>query len=287
MKSQFIQDFVDNNQVDSTFAIVTKSSTNSYNAKPGLWFSLLVADKTGEIPVKYWGGSDEDVITELHNSFIIGDVVSITGAVKYDTYDKCLVISIDARSGQTVTKQDSFDKTDFLPVTKKNIDDMVSILKTTLDELQNADIKRLLKSFFDDASFMEKYSTSPAASKYHHSYVGGLIEHVLNMVELSKIVAKQYDGNLDVDLMIAGCILHDIGKLEELEAETSIQYTTIGSLFGHISIGAQMVQSKIDSLEEFPVILKNKILHLVLSHHGTLEFGSPVEPKFPEAICIK
>lgn len=286
MRTRFIKDLQKGDAVTLDFGVLDKSTPTKYKNKPGTWFSMSVSDKTGEISVKYWGGPDEETTNEVHNSFVIGDIISIRGMVQYDNYAKGLVISVDAKSGQTIQKSDSFDLTDFLPVTEKDIDEMKSKLCTIISEIQNSDIQRLLKSFFDDPIFMERYSKSPAASTYHHSYVGGLIEHVLNMIELAKIVSKQYEDGLDLDLIIAGCILHDIGKIEELEAKTVIKYTTTGELLGHITIGAQMVQTKIDSFEGFNELTKNKILHMILSHHGTKEFGSPVEPRFPEAVAL-
>ena len=286
MRTQSIKDLEEGITIVLDSAVIEKTSLTTYKKKDGVWFSLLVSDKTGQIPITYWGDTDEGVTKRLYSSFAIGDIISITGTVKYDNYKKELVIFINAENGQTIRKSDSFDPIDFLPITEKNIDEMVSKLQAVINEIQDSDIQRLLKSFFDDSTFMEKYSKSPAASTHHHSYVGGLLEHVLNMIELSKIIVKQYEGSLDADLMIAGCILHDIGKIEELEAKAAIVYTTIGNLLGHITIGTQMVQTKIDSLEGFNEITKNKILHLILSHHGTKEFGSPVEPMFPEAIAL-
>ena len=286
MKTQYIEDLEEGTEINSDFAVTSQTFPAKYRNKSGMWFSLEVSDKTGRIPVKYWGGPDEDAVKTLFETFTEGDIITITGKAQFDSYQNALVISIDVGNGNGLQKSNTFDVTDFLPVTNKNINDMVSQMKEIIEEIRDSNVKRLAKSFFDDSSFMEKYSKIPAASTYHHSYVGGLIEHVLNMIELSKVVAKQYEENLDLDLMIAGCIFHDIGKIEELEMKSSITYSVTGNLLGHISIGAQMVQTKIDSLEEFPEILKNKIIHLILSHHGSLEFGSPVEPMFPEAIAL-
>lgn len=286
MKAQYIENLKTGTEVNSDFAVTSQTFPTKYRNKDGMWFSLEVSDKTGKISVKYWGGPDEEAVKVLFDSFSVGDIISITGKAQFDSYENAIVISIDARGENSIQKSTTFDVADFLPITKKNIDNMILQLKETIEGIQDSDIKRLTKSFFDDSSFMETYSKMPAASAYHHSYVGGLIEHVLNMIELSKVTASQYEGDLDVDLMIAGCIFHDIGKVQELEMKSSITYSTKGNLLGHISIGAQMVQSKIDSLEGFPEILKNKIIHMILSHHGSLEFGSPVEPIFPEAIAL-
>ena len=286
MKSQYIENIELGIEINSDFAVIEQSFPTKYKNKEGMWFFLKVSDKTGKISVKYWGGPDEEKVKTLFDSFTIGDIISITGKAQFDNYENALVISIDGKAENTIQKNNTFDVADFLPITKKNIEEMVTRLKTIIDEIHDSNIKKLIKSFFNDSSFMEKFSKMAAASNYHHNYVGGLIEHVLNMIELSKVTSSQYEGDLDLDLMIAGCIFHDIGKIEELEMKSVITYSITGNLLGHISIGAQMVQKKIDALDEFPEILKNKIVHLILSHHGSLEFGSPVEPMFPEAIAL-
>ena len=120
----------------------------------------------------------------------------------------------------------------------------------------------------------------------HADLVGGLLEHVLSMIAISKTIAEQYEPDLDLDLMIAGCMLHDVGKIFEYEAKAAIKFTVTGSLLGHIPIGAKMVGDEIDRLEDFSPVLKNKILHMILSHHGTKEAGSPVVPLFPEAVAL-
>ncbi len=286
MKNQYIEDLQDNTEINSTFAVTSKSSPGNYKNKTGLWFSIEITDKTGKMDIKYWGGLDEEKTEKIHNSFEVGDIISITGKCRFDNYSNSLTISIDEKNGQTIQKSDTFDLVDFLPTTNKDIDKMVLNLKNIIEEIENTDMKILMKSFFDDAIFLEKYSKTPAASIYHHNYVGGLIEHVLNMIELAKVISTQYPNELDLDLLIVGCILHDIGKMKELEMKASITYSVTGSLLGHITIGSHMVQNKIESIENFPENLKNKILHLILSHHGSLEFGSPVEPMIPEAIVL-
>ena len=162
---------------------------------------------------------------------------------------------------------------------------MVSELKDIISKIENVDIKQLLESVFNNETFMEKYSKSPAASSNHHSFGGGLIEHVLSMIKISMKVVEMHP-ELDKDLLIAGCVFHDIGKVNELKASVSIEYTTEGNLLGHISIGQKMVNDWIDKLESFPDILKQKIIHMILSHHGEKKWGSPIEPLFPEATAL-
>lgn len=284
MKNQFIKDLTDGNSINDYFAVKSRTAPSPYKNKSGLWFSLTVSDKTGDIPVKFWGGATEQTVKDLYASFDLNDVVQIKGLVQHDSYANALTISINEDTGE-LKKIDTFDIKDFLPTTDKDIPTMISQLKEIIESIQDTDIKQLLKSFFDVPEFMKKYSETPAAKSNHHNYVGGLLEHVLGLIKISGTLTSVYP-ELNSELMIAGCILHDIGKIEEYETKTAITFTTEGSLLGHITIGSKMVEEKINSISNFSEITRKKIIHMILSHHGTKEFGSPVLPQFPEAIAL-
>ncbi len=286
VKTQYIKDLQEGQPIDDYFAVSSKTAPRKYNNKDGMWFSFDISDKTGSIPVKFWGRSNEETVKELFSSFKINDVVSIKGGnLTLDSYSKKLTIHLNEDSCE-IKKEENFDYAEFVISTTKNIPEMISKFKEEIESITNENIKQLLKSIFDDDDFMKKYSESPAAKGHHHNYVGGLLEHVLSMISMSKTIAKQYEPDLNLDLMIAGCMLHDVGKVFEYETKTVIDYTVTGSLLGHIPIGTKMVEDKIDKLENFPLDLKNKILHLILSHHGSQEAGSPVIPHFPEAVAL-
>lgn len=286
MKKQYIKDLQEGQPIDDYFAVSSKAAPRKYNTKAGLWFSFVISDKTGTISVKFWGGVNEETVKELFSSFKVNDIVSIKGGnLKPDSYTGKLELHLNEDSCE-IKKEENFDYAEFVPTTTKNISEMISKFKEEIESIKDDNIKQLLKSVFDDESFMKKYSESPAAKTHHHNYVGGLIEHVLSMIEMSKTIAKQYEPDLNLDLMIAGCMLHDVGKIFEYETKAAIDYTVTGSLLGHISIGAKMVEDKIDKLQSFPLDIKNKILHLILSHHGSQEAGSPVIPHFPEAVAL-
>lgn len=286
MKEQYVKDLEAGTIVDDYFAISSKSAPRKYNNKSGLWFSFDISDKTGTISIKFWGGPDEQSVADIFSSFKVNDVVQIKGGnVKMDSYSNKLEIHLNQESVE-ISKISEFDYAEFVPTIDRDISELISKFKSIIEEIQDEHIKQLLKLFFDDDEFMKKYANSPAAKSHHHNYVGGLIQHVLSMINLSKTIAKEYEPELDVDLMIAGCILHDIGKIVEYETKAVIDYTITGSLLGHIPIGAKMVEDKIDKLDNFPVKIKNKILHLILSHHGSQEAGSPVIPHFPEAVAL-
>jgi len=143
----------------------------------------------------------------------------------------------------------------------------------------------LLLTIMEDPSIAEKYKRAPAAMSYHHAFLGGLLEHVLSLVQLGDQVCDHYEF-LRRDLLLAGLVLHDVGKIEELSFSRGFRYSTRGQLLGHISIGLEMVQEKMRQIPGFPAELKGQIEHIILSHHGKVEFGSPKEPVFPEALVV-
>ncbi|MCV0411387.1 HD domain-containing protein [Nitrosarchaeum sp.] len=285
MSSQNITGLKVGNDVHGIYVLNEISSPIPYkNNKSGSWLSLKVSDKTGHIEAKFWGADMNSIdCAELCSSLKIGDVLEISG--KVESYQNNPP-SISIRPGGISKKNiGEYDPTDFVSKTDKDIDSMVDELKTTIQTISNHDIKRLLNAFVEDEQFMKKFTSSPAAKKLHHAKIGGLLEHVISLLALSlKVVEKHPE--LDKDYLIAGCVLHDIGKIVEYQVSTLIDITDEGRMLGHISIGQKMVSDKISSLENFPESIKLKIIHMILSHHGELAKGSPVKPCFPEAIAF-
>lgn len=282
--TQRLKDLKTDDEIDSYFSVMEKREVHPY-AK-GFMFSIRVSDKTGNMLVKFWGGSDEDQVKTVHSSFDIQDAISIKGRVSEYKGTREIAINPDS-GGELCKKTEGIDEAELVQTTDRDIDQMKSEFKSIIDAIQNSDIKRLLKSFFDNDEFMKKFSQSPAAQLRHHNYRGGLLEHVLNLIKISKNVVEIHP-RLDLDLLIAGCIFHDIGKISEYEVTNAIGYTKEGEFFGHISIGHQMVTEKIKELGDFPDLLRQKILHSILSHHGKTElgWGSATNPKIPEAIAL-
>ncbi len=282
MKSQYVANLEEGAAINDYFAVVAKNRFGKYSK--GTYFSLDIADKTGTTAVVFWGVNEQSV-KELFGSIKINDIISIkNGYAKTSSYSGKVEINVNENTGQII-KEENYDLSEFVKKVE-NLDAFITQFKKEVDNIRDNDIKRLLKSFFDDGAFMKKYSETPAAKTHHHNYIGGLIQHVLSMINLSKTLAKEYEPDLNLDLMIAGCILHDIGKTVEYETKSAINYSITGSLLGHIQIGSKMVEDKIEELGDFPEILKNKILHMILSHHGSQEAGSPVIPHFPEATAL-
>jgi 3'-5' exoribonuclease len=162
---------------------------------------------------------------------------------------------------------------------------MYAALLARVRGMSEGPLRTLLLSILEDPALAEKYKLAPAAMSYHHAFLGGLLEHVSSLIALADAVADQYPW-LRRDLIVAGMVLHDIGKLEELNFTRGFRYSTRGQLIGHISMALEMVQAKIHQIPDFPAPLKDELEHIIISHHGKLEFGSPKEPMFAEAMVV-
>ena len=286
MKNQYVKDLQNGQQVNDRFAVLDKGYLRNYRSKEGRWFDFEVSDRTGSILAKFWGGPDAEATARVFSSFQKRDVISIKrGQLVIDNFSNDLAIHLNEGSCE-VTREANFDPADFATSTDRDIGEMRSRFMGEIESVSDPDIKLLLLSIFNDGDLMDRYASSSAAKRYHHNYVGGLLEHTLSMIEVAKTVAKQHEPDLNRDLLVAGCMLHDIGKIYEYETTVVTDFTKMGNMLGHIPIGANMVWNKIDGLADFPVDLRDKVLHLVLSHHGSREHGSPVEPRFPEAVAL-
>ncbi len=272
MKEKFIKDFQFKDKlINEAFAI--KAIRKGKTADGRDFFDLTAIDKTGEIAGKIW--EDALVYCDIPE---IGEVVAITGSVEEYRDKQQLKIS-------AMKKIAEFNPEDFLASTEKNIDELWKYVKIKISEITDKDIKNLVNYFFADSEFIKKFKIAPGAEMLHHAYLGGLMEHTVEMLKLSEVLIENFK-NIDKSLLLAGVLFHDIGKMEELHTNHVIYRTIRGHLWGHISIGATMVDKAIDEIKKFPEELRIKIIHLILSHHGKLEFGSPVKPMIPEAIAL-
>ena len=286
-KEQYIENLREGDVVNDLYAVKLKSPPRSY--KRGTWFSFVVTDKTGEIGVKYWGGDNKDRVKRLYDSFKVGDVLQIRlGNV--EIYEDKPQISINETSGGLRRCSPSeYDVADFIPsLDKKRIDELYGILKDEVENVGNDQLKALLKSFFDDSKFVKDFIHSPSAITHHHNYVGGNLEHAVGVLRLCLNICDMYPG-IDRDLLVVGAILHDVGKLKEYQVTAAIDKTGEGNFIGHIVMGDRWIREKILGLrkngKDFDVDLENRICHLILSHHGRYEYGSPRLPMILEA-CI-
>lgn len=287
-KEQFIQNLREGDVVNDFYAVKIKNPPRTY--KRGTWFSLVVTDKTGEISVKYWGGDNKERVKRLYDSFKTGDVVQIRlGNV--ETYEEKPQISInETNGGIRRCSSNEYEVSDFIPsLDDKKIKELFELIKQDINNIENPQLKKLLDIFFRDDSFVKEFCNSPSAMTHHHSYVGGNLEHTVGVVRLCKNICEMYNG-INRDLVICGAILHDLGKLKEYNITASIDKTNIGNFIGHIVIGDHWIREKIKEIknngESFDEEMENKICHIILSHHGKYEFGSPRMPKTVEAMVV-
>ena len=174
---------------------------------------------------------------------------------------------------------------DMLPATSRDVGELWRMLEASVASVTNPDLKRLLNALLTDAPISQAFREAPAARQLHHAWLGGLLEHVVSLLGLADRVAAHYPM-LDRDLLVTGVILHDIGKIRELSWDTGFDYTVEGVLLGHIQMGVDLTEKTIARLPGFPDRLRTLVLHMILSHHGKLEFGSPKLPMIPEALVL-
>lgn len=236
---------------------------------------LKIVDKTGEIEAINWDVSN-DKVEELSKI----EFARVQGYVTKKKGDGTLQATISS-----LIETAPFDYSDYLPRSKENLDELMQKIFSKIDSIKNSHLKNLLKSLFDDQEFAEKFKRAPAATKVHQPYIGGLLEHTVNVVTICETIGNIYK-EINRDFLITMAILHDIGKIREYAYDKVIEHTDEGKLLGHISIGLEMVDQKIRSMDNFPKDLELMVKHTLLSHHGHFEFGSPRLPSILAAIAL-
>jgi 3'-5' exoribonuclease len=287
-KIKQLEEIIEGDFIKGKFAVRTKETPREYKNKSGKYFFLSVGDKTGQISLKYWGGPEDRALMELYNSISVGDVIEVTGEVAMDKYENVLTLSLDEGAHIIrVCEKEEYKPEDFLPVSERNIDDMMEELHSIIGSIREENYREILEEFFGDSEFTEAFKKAPAAMKHHHSYIGGLLEHTLNVVKMCDLLSQNYLA-INRDLLLTATMLHDIGKIEAYEANTSIDMSDSGKFLGHITIGASMLDKKLDALISFPPVIKMKLKHLIISHHGNTEsgFDRPKSLKIPEAAAL-
>lgn len=273
MKSPYVAELQPNQITTATFLVLIKDTRQKKTGEP--YLSLVLGDRTGEIEAKMW-----DNVSEVLDTFEREDFVKVKGLLQVHQNRQQLVIHKMMR-----VPEDEVDVTDFFPVSSRNPDEMLAELMSVIRSVENPHLRGLLEVFMTDAEFVRSFKTAPAAKNVHHAFLGGLLEHVLSLCQLTRMAASHYNY-VDLDLVITGAILHDIGKTAELTYERSFAYTAEGQMLGHIVIGLRMLGEKLAQIPDFPPRLRTLVEHLLVSHHGELEFGSPKTPLFPEAMLL-
>lgn len=271
---QFINKLKDGDELNSVYHVKTKSQATAKTGKE--YFNVCLSDKTGTIEAKIW-----DVNAPGIEEFKAGDFVAVEGDVI--SYNNQLQVKV---SRLRIADKDEFNNEDYFATSKYDKADMAKELDSLIANVKNKNYSKLLKSFFiDDKKFREKFLSHQGAKTVHHSFVSGLVEHTISTTKLAIAIANNYD-DINLDLVITTSLLHDIAKIDEIAPYPINEYTDEGMLVGHIVLGYEIISKKIDELGGFSEVEKYELLHCILSHHGTPEFGSPKQPMLMEAYIV-
>jgi len=238
--------------------------------------NVILSDKTGSLNCKIWDPNSMGI-----GDFQVNDYVEVHGRIS--VFNGALQMSIDrARK----TAPESVDPADYLPVSKRSIDEMYRALLAHIDSVKTPYYRLLMDSLFvEDEAFIKAFKSHSAARTIHHGFVGGLLQHTLAVCDLCAFYCRQYP-KLDHDLLICAALCHDIGKVRELSEFPSNDYTDAGQLLGHIVMGVEIIDEKIAGIKGFPKVKANQLRHCILAHHGELEYGSPKKPALIEAVAL-
>ncbi|MFZ0814493.1 MAG: OB-fold nucleic acid binding domain-containing protein [Candidatus Sulfotelmatobacter sp.] len=275
MKEFYICDCArhENKIITANFVVVSKQIKPKKSGEP--YIALTLGDRSGQLEAKMW-----DNVEEVLNTFEQDDFLKIKGLVNKYKNRFQLTIHKLRKLGET-----EIDFSDYLPKTTKNIDELWQTLGDFVSSFQNPHLKSLVQAFVSDPQIAAAYRNAPAAKTLHHAYIGGLLDHVVSLFRSCDLVCRNYP-QVNRDLLLTGVFLHDIGKIHELTYNRSFSYSTRGQLLGHMIIELEMLQAKLALVPDFPPELKTLLEHLIISHHGEYEFGSPKLPMFPEALLL-
>jgi 3'-5' exoribonuclease len=275
MKEFYISDCPrhENKIVTSNFVVVSKQIKPKKTGEP--YLALTLGDRSGQLEAKMW-----DNVEEVLNIFEQDDFLKIKGLVNKYKNRFQLTIHKLRKLGES-----EIEFADYLPKTTRNIDELWQTLTDFVRSFQNPHLMGLVQAFMSDPEIAAAYRNAPAAKTLHHAYIGGLLDHVVSLFRSCDLVCRNYPS-VNRDLLLTGVFLHDIGKIHELAYNRSFSYTTRGQLLGHMIIELEMLQAKLALFPDFPDPLKILIEHLIISHHGEYEFGSPKLPMFPEALLL-
>jgi len=273
MKSPYVMDLKPDQVITGSFLVCSKEIRQKKKGDP--YLSLLLGDRTGELDAKMW-----DNVADVMATFERDDFVKVKGLLQIFHNRPQLTL-------HTIHKVDDreVDFTDFFPASKRDPAEMWRELREFAADIANPHLRGLVAALLDDEDIARRYPVAPAAKQIHHAYLGGLIEHVLSLCHLARMTASHY-AIIDASLLMTGVILHDIGKIYELSYERGFSYSDEGQLLGHMLIAVRMIGEKLRGLPDFPPRLRSLVEHMIISHHGQLEYGSPKTPVFPEAMLL-
>jgi len=270
-----IADLVEGAAVEGFYAVRDANLQFTTAGKP--YMRLILADASGTIVANLW-----DITTDEQKTVAAGDIVKVRGQV--ESYRSALQLKLS--NLRRATAADKIDASRFLPVTPGDRQALRQEWLRLANSIKDADYRQLLADFAGDEVFMDAFCRAPAAKENHHAYVGGLLEHTVSVARLAEALIAGRTASVNADLLFAGALLHDVGKVWELRADAIIEYTDTGRLVGHLVLGCLCVQERAKRLGQFPSLKLDLLLHMILSHHGQREFGSPVLPAIPEALAL-
>jgi len=273
MKSPFVNELELNQPLTGCFLVHSKEIREKKTGEP--YLSLMLGDKTGKIDAKMW-----DNVAEVLEAFDRDSFIKVKASMQLHLNRPQLTIfKLRALEDHEV------EFADFFPATLRNVEEMWTELRAIVSAVGDSHIRALLDLFLDDPEIGRRFRIAPAAKTIHHAFLGGLLEHSLSLAKLCRATSSHYPF-IDCDLMVAAAVLHDIGKIYELSYERGFAYTTEGQLLGHMVIALRMIADKIAKLPDFPETVRTLLEHMVISHHGQMDFGSPKVPHFPEAMLF-
>jgi 3'-5' exoribonuclease len=258
-----------------TFLALVRDKELKPKRNGGMYLHLVLADRTGELDAKAW-----DCPQEIAALFERDDIVKVRGAIELYNERPQLIVQRVRRC-----EDGEFQETDFCPASVHDPEEMFGELRAFVESVVDANLRSLLISILEDAGVAAPLKVAPAAMRVHHAFRSGLLEHTVSLCGLTEAIVRRYP-RLNRDLLIAGAILHDIGKVEELEVSRRLGYTTRGQLVGHVALGLEILERHTARLQGFPVELKSVLQHLIVSHHGELDKGALKQPMLPEALAV-
>jgi 3'-5' exoribonuclease len=273
MKTPFISELNSEQNITTFFLVCEKEIRNTREGKP--YLRLELGDRSGTIEARMW-----DQFESTAKGVNRDDFVKVQARVElYRNRPQLALLQV------RLAKPEEIDLADFLPQTKADVAKLYAQLLEFAGSISNVWLKKLVTEILNDPAIATRYKRAPAAKVMHHAYLGGLLEHVISLCGLAKLAASHYP-ELDLDLLLTAAMLHDVGKLDELCYERAIGYTVEGQLLGHIVMEVETISKAIDAIEGFPANLKTVVQHMLISHHGEYEFGSPKLPMVREALVF-
>jgi 3'-5' exoribonuclease len=273
MKAAYVSDLTPDTTITSFFLVCEKELRSTREGKP--FVRLELSDRSGAIEARLWDNAENFAAL-----FERDDIVKVQARVENYKNRLQLVVERVRRA-----EPPEIDLADYFPHTEEDIEQLYTRLREHVAAIKNPYLSRLASGVVEDPAISPRLKRAPAAKMMHHAFVGGLLEHIVSLCDLCRLAAQHY-GELDLDLLLTGAILHDIGKLDELCYERAIHYTNDGQLLGHIILGLEQVTERMNAIEGFPTDCKTLVKHLLISHHGQYEFGSPKLPMFREALVL-